>query len=201
MTLWKRIQVHTITAAVALATAPLDGCNKQAATPAQSHASQAAVPQATAAVPTADQLYQLVAPIALFPDNLVALVLAASTFPDQVTAAMTWLQQNGTLQGAQLQQAVDQQPWDPSVKTLTTFPDVLSQMASNLTWTSALGDAYFNDQQNVMNAVQVMRQRAQTAGTLKSTPQQNVSVQAAPPPPAPAASGQAPTTIVQPPAQ
>jgi hypothetical protein len=162
---WKRIQIHALSAALVVATAPLDGCRKQEAPPAPSPAAQAAVPTATAAVPTADQLYQLVAPIALFPDNLVALVLAASTYPDQVTAAMSWLQQNGSLKGAQLQQAVDQQPWDPSVKTLTTFPDVLSQMASNLTWTSALGDAYFNDQQNVMNAVQVMRQRAQAAGT------------------------------------
>jgi hypothetical protein len=118
-------------------------------------------------VPTADQLYQLVAPIALFPDNLVALVLAGSTYPDQITAAQSWLQENGSLKGPQLQQAADLQPWEGSVKGLTTFPDVLDQMAKNLSWTSALGDAYFNDQQNVMNAVQVMRQRAQEAGNLK----------------------------------
>jgi hypothetical protein len=128
-------------------------------------------------------------------------VLAGSTYPDQITAAQSWLQQNGKLEGPQLQQAVDQQPWDGSVKGLTTFPDVLDQMAKNLSWTSALGDAYFNDQQNVMNAVQVMRQRAQEAGNLKSSPQQSVSVQPAPPPPAEPASGQPTTTIVQPPAQ
>src|SRR6516165_2929182 len=103
----------------------LDGCKKEAA-PA------ASAPVATYAAPTPDQLYQLVAPIALFPDNLLAQVLAASTFPDQITAAYQWLQQNSSLKGAQLMQTVDQQPWDASVKGLTQFPDVLKQMATNL---------------------------------------------------------------------
>ncbi len=71
----------------------------------------------------------MVAPIALFPDNLVAQVLAASTYPDQITAANTWLKQNATLKGDQLTQAVDKQPWDVSVKGLTQFSDVLNQMA------------------------------------------------------------------------
>ena len=105
----------------------------------------------------------------MFPDNLVAQVLAASTFPDQVSAAYTWLQQNSSLKGQQLMEAVNQQSWDASVKGLTQFPDVLNQMATNLSWTSALGDAYFNIPQSVMNAVQVMRQRAQQSGNLKST--------------------------------
>ncbi len=105
----------------------------------------------------------------MFPDNLVAQVLAASTFPDQVSAAYTWLQQNSSLKGQQLLEAVNQQPWDASVKGLTQFPGVLNQMATNLSWTSALGDAYFNIPQSVMNAVQVMRQRAQQSGNLKST--------------------------------
>jgi Protein of unknown function (DUF3300) len=203
MSLWNKFQACFVSIALVIATAPIDGCKKSQTNPGPTQASQATAPPVTNAVPTADQLYQLVAPIALFPDNLVALVLAASTYPDQIPAAETWLQQSGSLNGAQLQQAVDQQQWDASVKALTTFPDVLNQMASNLTWTSALGDAYFNDQQNVMNAVQVMRQRAQAAGTLKSSPQQNVSVEAAPPPQAPvqSASGQPTTTIVQPPAQ
>jgi hypothetical protein len=203
MVLWRQAQAYIVITALVVATAPLDGCKKAETNPAQNQASQPNAPPATAAMPTAEQLYQLVAPIALFPDNLVAIVLAASTFPDQVTAAQSWLQQNGSLKGANLQQAVDQQPWDASVKSLTTFPDVLSQMATNLTWTSALGDAYFNDQQNVMNAVQVMRQRAQAAGNLKSTPQQNVSVQNNPPAPPPdqSAGAQPTTTIVQPPPQ
>jgi len=164
----------------------LEGCKKSG----QSQADQKEqAPTATSATPTPDQLYQLVAPIALFPDNLVALVLAASTYPDEITAAWQWLQQNSGLQGQQLMQAVDQQQWDASVKGLTQFSDVLQQMATSLSWTSALGDAYFNVPQSVMNAVQVMRQRAYDAGNLKTSPQQNVTVQneapgAAAPPPA-----------------
>src|SRR5215467_4612516 len=155
-----------------------DGCSKKSETAKQAQSSQQAqAPATTYATPTPDQLYQLVAPIALFPDNLVAQVLAASTYPDQVSAAWTWLQQNSSLKGQQLMEAADQQPWDASVKGLTQFSDVLQQMATNLSWTSSLGDAYFNAPQNVMNAVQVMRQRAYQAGNLKSTPQQNVQVE------------------------
>jgi hypothetical protein len=168
-------------------------------------AAQGQAPAATYAAPTADQLYQLVAPIALFPDNLVAQVLAASTFPDEVTAANSWLAQNANLKGDQLMQAVNQQSWDASVKGLTQFPDVLAQLATNLAWTSALGDAYFNIPQSVMNAVQTMRQRAYQSGNLKSNPQQNVTVQDQAPgaaPAQPAAEGAAPqVSVVQPPAQ
>src|SRR5580700_4571135 len=171
-------QVISVTLSVALVVSSmgLDGCKKKA-----SAVQQAQAPATTYAMPTADQLYQLVAPIALFPDNLVAIVLASSTFPDQITASWQWMQQNGGLKGAQLMQAVDQQPWDASVKGLTQFSDVLQQMATNLSWTSSLGDAYFNAPQNVMNAVQVMRQKAYQAGNLKSTPQQNVQVENQPP--------------------
>lgn len=186
----------------------LDGCNKKpktAQTAATQQASQEQAPATTYAAPTPDQLYQLVAPIALFPDNLVAMVLAASTYPDQVSAAYQWLQQNASLKGQQLAEAANQQPWDASVKGLTAFSDVLSQMATNLSWTSALGDAYFNIPHSVMNAVQVMRQRAYAAGNLKSNQQQNVTVQnqapGAAPPPA-AAEGEEPqTTVVQAPPQ
>jgi Protein of unknown function (DUF3300) len=192
---------------VMISVAGLDGCSKKQAEPsgqAQQQPQQGQAPATTYATPTADQLYQLVAPIALFPDNLVAMVLAASTFPDQVTTAYQWLQQNSNLKGQQLSEAANQQPWDNSVKGLTQFPDVLNQMATNLSWTSALGDAYYNIPQSVMNAVQVMRQRAYQAGNLKSTQQQNVTVQNQAPgsaAPAPASSGEAQTTIVQPPSQ
>ena len=193
-----------LSASVMLSVMGLDGCSKKSQ-PAQSQpAQQEQAPATTYATPTADQLYQLVAPIALFPDNLVAMVLAASTFPDQVTAAYQWLQQNSSLKGQQLTEAANQQAWDDSVKGLTQFPDVLNQMATNLSWTSALGDAYYNVPQNVMNAVQVMRQRAYQAGNLKSTQQQNVTVQNQAPgsaAPAPASSGETQTTIVQPPPQ
>jgi hypothetical protein len=126
---------------------------------------------------TPEQLQQLVAPIALYPDSLVAQVLAASTFPEQVVEADRWVQENPDLKGDALGHAVDQQPWDPSVKALTAFPSVLGNMDKNLSWTSSLGDAYYNQQQDVMDAVQVMRQRAEEAGNLKSTPQQNVTTQ------------------------
>jgi uncharacterized membrane protein YgcG len=126
---------------------------------------------------TPEQLQQLVAPIALYPDSLVAQILAASTFPEQVVEADRWVQAHPELKGEALGQAVDQQPWDPSVKALAAFPSVLGNMDKNLTWTSSLGDAYYNQQQDVMDAVQVMRQRAQEAGHLKSTPQQTVSTQ------------------------
>jgi len=184
----------------------LDGCSKKSepAQPGATQQAQGQAPAATYAAPTADQLYQLVAPIALFPDNLVAMVLAASTYPDQVSAAYQWLQQNSNLKGQQLTEAANAQPWDASVKGLTQFSDVLNQMATNLSWTSALGDAYYNIPQSVMNAVQVMRQRAYQAGNLKTSQQQNVSVQnQAPgtaPPPTPEG-GEPQTTVVQPPPQ
>ncbi|HTV51055.1 MAG TPA: DUF3300 domain-containing protein [Steroidobacteraceae bacterium] len=124
-----------------------------------------------------EQLQQLVAPIALYPDSLVAQILAASTFPEQVVEADRWVQMNPGLKGAALGQAANAQPWDDSVKALTGFPDVLGNMDKNLSWTSSLGDAYYNQPQDVMAAVQVMRQRAQAAGNLKSTPQQVVTTQ------------------------
>jgi hypothetical protein len=126
---------------------------------------------------TPEQLQQLVAPIALYPDSLVAQILAASTFPEQVVEADRWVQAHPDLKGDALGKAVDQQPWDPSVKALTAFPSVLGNMDKNLSWTSSLGDAYYNQQQDVMDAVQVMRQRAEQAGNLKTTPQQTVTTQ------------------------
>jgi hypothetical protein len=126
---------------------------------------------------TPDELQRLVAPIALYPDSLVAQILAASTFPEQVVEADRWVQAHPDLKGTDLGNAVDQQPWDPSVKALAAFPSVLGNMDKNLSWTSSLGDAYYNQQQDVMDAVQVMRRKAQDAGNLKSTPQQTVREQ------------------------
>src|SRR5208283_3342633 len=126
---------------------------------------------------TPEQLQQLVAPIALYPDSLVAQILAASTFPEQVVEADRWIQAHPDLKGDPLGHAVDQQPWDASVKALTAFPAVLGNMDKNLSWTSSLGDAYYNQQPDVMDAIQVMRQRAQQAGNLTSTQQQTVETQ------------------------
>jgi hypothetical protein len=121
-----------------------------------------------------DQVDQLVAPIALYPDSLVAQVLSAATFPAQIVEADRWVQAHPDLKDDALAQAVDQQNWDPSVKALCAFPSVLANMDKNISWTSSLGDAYYNQQQDVTDAIQRMRRKAQSAGNLKSTPQQVV---------------------------
>jgi hypothetical protein len=126
---------------------------------------------------TPNQLQQLVAPMALYPDALVAQILAASTYPTEVVEADRWMQEHPDLKGKDLGKEVDKQKWDPSVKALAQFPSVLGNMDKNLSWTSSLGDAYVNQQKEVMDAVQVMRQRAQKAGNLKSTSQQSVKAQ------------------------
>ena len=120
---------------------------------------------------SASELQALVAPIALYPDALVAQILAAATFPDQVAIADYWLHQNQHLTGTSLMQAVDKQSWDSSVKALTEFPSVLDNLAKNLTWTSSLGEAYHNQPSEVMAAIQTLRAKAKAAGNLKSTPQ------------------------------
>jgi hypothetical protein len=123
------------------------------------------------------ELQQLVAPIALYPDALVAQVLAASTFPAEIVVADRWLHDNSDLKGERLAEGVDRQPWDPSVKALTQFPSVLENMDKNLSWTSSLGDAYANQQEEVMAAIQRMRQQAQKAGHLNSNDQEEVTTQ------------------------
>ena len=126
----------------------------------------------TEAVPqSGSQLQSLLAPIALYPDALVAQILTASTFPDQVAIASYWLQQNQALTGSSLMKAVDKQSWDPSVKALTEFPSVLANLAKNLTWTSSLGEAYHNQQAEVMSAIQTLRAQAKASGNLKTNSQ------------------------------
>ncbi len=119
-----------------------------------------------------DDLDQMVAPIALYPDALVAQILAGSTYPTEVVEAARWQSANPGLSGANLAAAVDSLNWDPSIKALTQFPSVLANMNNNLSWTSALGQAYYYQPEDVLNAVQVMRQRALAARTLVNTPQQ-----------------------------
>jgi hypothetical protein len=135
-----------------------------------------------------EQLDQLVAPIALYPDTLVAQVLAASTYPNQVVDADRWRQAQAYSSPDQIVAGADAQNWDPSLKGLTAFPEVLTQMARNIQWTTDLGNAYYNQPQDVLEAVQVMRQRAQAAGNLRSTPQETVTydqgnIELAPPDP------------------
>jgi hypothetical protein len=123
------------------------------------------------------QLEQLVAPIALYPDVLVAQVLAASTYPQQVGDADRWRRSQGYATPDQIAAGANAQNWDPGVKALTDFPQVLAQMDRNLQWTTDLGNAYYNQPQDVLHAVQIMRWRAQDAGNLRSTPQEAVDYQ------------------------
>src|ERR1700676_2320036 len=134
-----------------------------------------AQPAPQAAQQSSEQLQELVAPIALYPDALIAQILAAAAYPDQVVEAGKWIQQNKNLQGDQLAQEVDKQSWDASVKALTQFPAVLANMNQNLAWTSELGDAHVTQPQELTQAIQVMRERAKQAGNLNTTAQQKVS--------------------------
>ena len=173
--LCKQILVYAMSLSLVFATLPegLAANQDQQAPPPDQAAPADQAPAYAQQTPA--QLQQLVAPIALYPDSLVAQILAASTFPEQVVEADRWVQAHPDLKGADLGKAVDQQPWDPSVKALAAFPSVLGNMDKNISWTSSLGDAYYNQQQDVMDAIQVMRKKAQQAGNLKATPQQNVS--------------------------
>ena len=121
-----------------------------------------------------DQLQGLVAPIALYPDPLISQILVASTYPLEVVQAYQWLQRNPGLTGTALTQAAAQQNWDPSVQALVPFPDVLKRLNEDVTWTTNLGNAFLAQQGDVMDAIQVMRQKAQQAGKLNSGPQERV---------------------------
>jgi hypothetical protein len=170
--LGKRISAFVVLSTLLLVTYPQTLAAYQ---DSQAPAQAAPTPPYTQQTP--EQLQQLVAPIALYPDSLVAQILAASTFPEQVVEADRWVQAHPDLKDQALGQAVDPQPWDPSVKALAAFPSVLGNMDKNLSWTSSLGDAYYNQQQDLMDAVQVMRKKAQDAGNLKTTPQLKVTEQ------------------------
>src|SRR6266481_4203360 len=189
-----------LAATILLSSLPIvDGCSRgdsesSPAPTAQTQASPSLVPTPLASPPsaavnppgpppgaaTAQQLQELVSPIALYPDVLVAQILAASTYPTQVVEADRWVKQNPHLTGDQLAATVNPQAWDPSIKSLTQFPSVLQTMSDNLAWTSSLGEAYYNQPGDVMIAIQTMRNMAINAGTLKTTPQQKVEVEPAP---------------------
>src|SRR5712692_2132586 len=134
-------------------------------------------PAASPAKQSPHELQQLVAPIALYPDALVAQILAASTYPTQIVEADRWMQRHSHLKGEDLAKEVDKQDWDPSVKALAQFPSVLQNMDKNLSWSSSLGEAYVNDPQDVTDAVQEMRQEAQKAGHLNSSEQERVTTE------------------------
>jgi hypothetical protein len=137
-------------------------------------------PQATAASTVqpaktpAEQLDSLVAPIALYPDQLLSQTLVASTYPLEVIQLQQWLAQNKTLKDKALADAVKKQDWDPSIQSLAALPDVVKLLAENIKWTTDLGNAFLAQQTDVMDAVQRMRKKAQDAGNLKSSNQQTV---------------------------
>src|SRR6266536_1426482 len=121
-----------------------------------------------------DQLDSLVAPIALYPDPLLAQTLAASTYPLEIIQLEQWMKKNKGLKGKALADAVEKQNWDPSVQAMAVFPDVVKQLAENVSWSSDLGNAFLAQQADVMDAVHRMRAKAQGAGNLKSSQQQKV---------------------------
>ena len=123
------------------------------------------------------ELDSLVAPIALYSDQLLAQTLAASTYPLQIIQLQQWMAQNKNLKGKALGDAVAKQPWDPSVQGLVEFPDVVQRMAGNIQWTTDLGNAFLAQQSDVMDAIQRMRAKAQGTGNLKTSAQQKVETQ------------------------
>jgi hypothetical protein len=136
-----------------------------------------AVAQVPTAYPPLSALDQLLAPIALYPDALLAQVLTSATSPGQVTEMNKWVQQNRKLQGAELQEAAQRKGFDASFIALALFPDVLDLLASQIDWTTEVGTAFLSDPKGVMNSVQQLRAQAQLAGNLKPTPQQSVTTE------------------------
>jgi hypothetical protein len=124
-----------------------------------------------------EELDQMLAPVALYPDELLAQVLMAATYPLEVVQASRWIQGNPTRQGDPLAEALEQQDWDPSVKSLVNFPSVLEMMNDRLAWTQRLGDAFLAQPDQVMDTVQRLRQRAQAQGNLQTTDEQTILVE------------------------
>lgn len=191
-----------LSALLCLSAAP--GLVQAADVPAPDPAPSAATPVAKDPVFSQEQLDQMLAPIALYPDQLLAQVLMASTYPGQVNEAVTWSKANPKATGDDAVRQVAKQPWDPSVQALVAFPQVLATLGQDPVWVQRLGDAFLAQPDDVMGSVQRLRHQAQAAGNLQSSQYQHVTVQTAPAP-APAASGSStqgaaasspPTTIV-----
>ena len=156
------------------------------------YCSSALAQEAQPAQPTfkPEELEQIVAPIALYPDSLLAQIFMASTYPLEIVEAARWSKENPKVTGDALQTALEKQTWDPAVKSLTAFPDVLAGMSEKLDWTQKLGDAFLADQKGVMDAVQRLRAKAKAEGNLASSKEQKVTT-------APAPAGSSTTTIIE----
>ena len=137
--------------------------------------SQAVTPPAEAApkIPN-DQLDSLVAPIALYPDPLLSQTLVACTYPLEIVLLQQWLEKNKNLKDKALEDAVQKQPWEPSIQAMAVLPELVKKLAENISWTTDLGNAFLSQQSDVMDAVQRMRAKASGAGHLKSNPQMKV---------------------------
>jgi len=145
--------------------------------PAQEASKDAAVAGQSGAF-SAEQLEQIVAPIALYPDALLAQILMGSTYPLEIVEAARWMAKNPKLTGDKLEAALKEHTWDPSVKSLCGFQDVLKRMSDNLDWTQDLGDAFLGQKSALMDAVQGMRRKAYEAGNLKSSKELTVTEEA-----------------------
>ncbi len=159
---------------VALLSAPLaaaEGATLRAQEPPPA-TSEAAPPES--ANLSNDELDSIVAPIALYPDPLLAQCLVASTYPLDVVDAQQWLDKNSALKGDELSEAAQKQAWDPSVQALVLLPDALKRLSENIKWTTALGDAFLAQESDVMDAVQRLRAKAKEGGKLDSSEQQTV---------------------------
>jgi hypothetical protein len=120
------------------------------------------------------ELESLVAPVALYPDPILAQLLVASTYPLDIMEAQQWVGKNSSLNGDELTKAAEKQGWDPSIQAMVEFPDVLKRMSENVKWTTDLGNAFLAQQSDVMEAVQSLRRKAKDSGKLESTEQQKV---------------------------
>jgi len=127
-----------------------------------------------------EELEQIVAPIALYPDSLLAQIFMASTYPLEIVQAARWSKAHPDVKGDAVAKAVEKETWDASVKSLIAFPDVLTMMNDKLDWTQKLGDAFLAQQKDVMDAVQRLRVKAKESGNLKSSKEQTVKTEAAP---------------------
>jgi len=124
-----------------------------------------------------EELDQLIAPVALYPDDLLTQIFMAATYPLEVVQAERWIKKNKGLKGDALKKALDKQTWDPSVKALAAFPDVLTMMSEKLDWTQKMGDAFLAQQKDVMDTVQKLRRKAMKEGNLKSSKEQQVKTE------------------------
>jgi len=181
MRLPRRFTLTCVAAALTVAQVQLAALAAEPAAPAPAPVAAAAAPAAAALAEqpafSPEQIEQMVAPIALYPDALLAQVFMSATYPLEIVQAARWVKKNESLKGEALDAALRDQGWDPSVKTLVLFPTVLQRMNDNLDWTQDLGDAFLAQEQEVMDTVQRLRQEAQKTGALKDTPQQKVVVE------------------------